>query len=164
MAQLGMISVVLHPNYLQNGFIYLSYTVDLYWELMANKNSFNPSIGDTGINGGPTCSFVRVTRYILNNPTSTPTANLGSRFVMVSPTRFGAPVTTAFSHVGGGMAFGADGTLLVAFGCGSRDSSNEDGDVGGGTWSDWQGAINAGIMTNADNIGTLRIFNVNNYI
>lgn len=163
MAQLGMIAVVLHPDYLNNGYIYLSYTVDLYWELLANKNTFNPSTGDTGLNGYPTCSFVRVTRYTLNTPATNPTVNLSSRTVLIGASRSGAPVTTAFSHVGGGMAFGSDGTLLVAFGCGARDSSGEAGDVGGGPWSDWEGAITHGIMTSEDNIGTLRIFNFNNY-
>lgn len=161
--QLGLIGLVLHPQYLSNGYIYLSYLVDIGWE---TNNSYIPSgngLNDNPVHGYPTCSFVRVTRYTVSTPSTTPTINLASRSIILSPTRFGAPVNTAFSHSGGGMAFGSDNTLLIALGCGTRDSDDVNGDIGGGSWSDWSNAINYGIMTSGDNTGVFRVFDKNNY-
>lgn len=164
-SQLGFMNVVLDPNYLENGLIYTFYNVDMYWELLANKSTFVETLGDKGYRGSPSASILRVTRFKLNNITGVPVLQPDSRHVLIAPTRFGAPVTTAFSHAGGGMAFGYDGTLLIAIGDGARDSGlTTDGDLGSDEWTDWKGPLIDNIWTsNAENIGTLRVLSKDNY-
>src|SRR5208282_4293249 len=67
-------------------------------------------------------------------------------------------VVTDTAHGPGGLAFGTDGTLLA--GCGDGASANTE-DSGSNPRTQFQQALNAGLMTTAENVGAFRAQLVN---
>ncbi len=155
--QMGLIGMVLDPDFTSNGLFYLYYSVDVYWEQNYGQPGYNPALLNGGNAWQPIASFGRLTRYQVNNVTATfPTANLSSRQILIGETlSTGVPVT-AYSHIGGAMTFGHDGSLIVCTGDGGANGDDVTGDVGNYYFSDYQGALSKGIMTPAENIGMYR--------
>jgi glucose/arabinose dehydrogenase len=163
-AQMGLIGVVLDPDFLNNGYIYLFYSVDIHYELFYGTPDYNLNLLDGGGNYLPQPSFGRLTRYTISNLANDyPAINLSSRFILLGETRQTGVPSTAYAHIGGAMAFGQDGTLMLATGDGAAngpglDSNGDDhGDIGSYTpWSSFQECLDLGIMTPDENIGSLR--------
>src|SRR5882762_5586927 len=111
---LGLIGVVLHPNFLQNGYIYLCYDVDHYYLANYGKPGYNPNQDEYN-----QASIVRLTRYTVRT-SDYHSVDPASRTILLGETiSTGIPVTFN-THMGGALAFGADTTLLVSSGDGGH--------------------------------------------
>ncbi len=109
-ADLGLISVAVHPEFESNGYIYLLYNVDRYHLFHSEDPDYDSEANDYNKGG-----MGRVTRYTVNT----------NGFVEIDPeSRFivhGATIGTgiplcAKSHGLGTIAFGQDGSLIISTG------------------------------------------------
>jgi glucose/arabinose dehydrogenase len=139
----GLVSMVLHPDFLTNGYFYLMYAVNRQFLINGTDG------GDDASQSG---SIVRVTRYTANvNATpSFSTVDANSRLVLLGtlPSE-GIPIM-GNNHGGGCLLFGNDGTLLVATG----DGAGAGFDVGYTGY--YQESLALGIITAAQNVGNYR--------
>lgn len=163
-SQMGLLGVVLDPDFLNNGFIYLYYSVDVYYEQYHDTPGYDISQLDGGSAYWPLPSIGRLTRYkVINLANNFPSIDLSSRTILLGETLQTGVPSTAYAHIGGAMAFGQDGTLILATGDGAANGSGLDennidhGDVGSYVfWSAFQECLNLGIITPEENIGSLR--------
>jgi glucose/arabinose dehydrogenase len=110
---LGMIGAVLHPDFLDNGYIYLLYSVDRHYLLNYGTPDYDPTFSETGVP-----SLGRLTRYQLNT-IDFQFAIPDSRQVLLGEnSNDGLPICTP-SHGTGALLFGEDGSLLVSTGDGN---------------------------------------------
>lgn len=132
---LGFIGFALDPDFLQNGFVYACYPI-------------NPAII-----GSTQATIGRLVRYTVSNPTvNFPIVNVNSKVTLFGETAStGIPILYE-GHLGGALAFGTDGSLMVTAGDGSNFTTN---DNGGQTY--WSEAISKGIITSALNVGSNRV-------
>lgn len=140
---LGLVSLVLDPDFLTNGYFYIMYAVNRQFLL-------------NGTNGGDgsdqTGSIVRVTRYTANfnaNPSFT-TVVANSRLVLIGTSPSDGIPIIGTNHGGGSLVFGSDGTLLVSTGDGALAGTDQ------GNQGNYTQAISAGVITAAHNIGAYR--------
>lgn len=116
----GILNLVLDPNFVNNGHVYLYYIVDRYHLLHFGEADYDPAASWEG------ATIARVTRYTLPNPAVASEADYGSRLVLVGETKSTGFPITGTNHGGGGMAFGNDGTLFVACGDGGLGADYDD--------------------------------------
>jgi glucose/arabinose dehydrogenase len=108
----GLLGFALDPDFQNNGFIYLLYSVDYHHLLTFGTPAYDPAQSDDFVD-----TIGRVTRYtVAGNP---PVAIPASRTVLI-----GEDITTGFpicsaDHSVGSLVFGTDGTLLVSCGDGT---------------------------------------------
>jgi glucose/arabinose dehydrogenase len=128
----GLLGMTLHPQFDENGYVYLLYTVD-------HDGTGSYSRVDV---------FSRLTRYSAS--TANPNvADLGSRHILLGETfREGIPACSS-SHAIGTVVFGGDGMLLV----GSGDAASFDEMDDGGTYVDCFGEDR---VDPAEDIGAFR--------
>ncbi len=114
---LGLAALALHPGFLadggENSWIYLYYVVDP-----------TPPL-DLPNGGDGMYSFGRLARWRVETLEGLPTAIAGSRHVLLGEQLPSGSAPTALaalheSHQGGGLAFGHDGSLLLATGDGAN--------------------------------------------
>jgi len=145
----GLLGVALHPNFLNNGRIFLLYVVDRHHLLNFGTPQYNANTNEYFA-----ASIGRITRY---------TATAASNFTQVDPTTrlvllgesfsTGIPVVHQ-SHGVGSLLFGDDGTLLVSVG---DNASYEGVDLGGQVSGGYvTQALASGILTAKENIGAFR--------
>ena len=99
----GLLGLALDPNFPQNGFVYLLYTVD-------------PN-GDGVDDEGPT--FGRLARYTVSL-TDRNVADPASRFILLGQTWTTGVPSLYNTHTIGSLRFGVDGSLLVSTGDGAH--------------------------------------------
>ncbi len=117
----GMTGLALDPDYENNGYIYLMYTVD--WEYYITDGNPDPGNLDTIRD-----TFGRLVRYTSDPTTNFTTILPDSRWVMIGETHdTGFPVTFA-SHTQNSLLFSSDGTMLISAGDGA---SMLETDIGG---------------------------------
>jgi cysteine-rich repeat protein len=151
----GLLGVALHPDYLNNGYIYLYYVVDQHHLLNAGTGAYNP-----GTNTYFAATQGRITRYqaIKGAPSDPDYSNAtgvdyGSRFVLHGDAvGTGCPILYE-SHGTGHLVFGEDNTLLAACGDGASYSTTDPGNIGHTYYAD---AIALGIMRPEENVGAYR--------
>ncbi|WP_460637700.1 putative Ig domain-containing protein, partial [Larkinella harenae] len=123
----GLLGLTLDRDFLNNNRMYIYYVVDMYWYDNFGKPGYDPN---RSAEEGATIG--RLVRYTLN-PGNEHRVDPGSRKILLGETlENGIPIIT-LSHAGGGLATGADGSILL----GSGDASSFiDVDVGcdGTTW------------------------------
>lgn len=109
---LGLVSLVLDPDFLTNGYFYLMYAVNRQFLLNGTDGGDGPE--QTG-------SIVRVTRYTadLGASPSFTTVNPNSRLVLIGTNPADGIPIISINHAGGSLVFGSDGTLLVSTGDGA---------------------------------------------
>ena len=140
---LGMVSMVLDPDFLTNGYFYLMYAVNRQFLLNGT---------DGGDGSDQTGSIVRVTRYTANinvNPSFTAVV-ANSRLVLLGTSPSDGIPIIGVNHGGGSLVFGSDGTLLVSTGDGAVAGTDQ------GNQGNYTQAISAGVITAAHNIGAYR--------
>lgn len=145
----GLMGFALDPNFDLNGRFYLLYAVDPYYY----HNHSSPSYqADSSITFQPTIG--RVTRYTADVTNEMHSVLPGSRKILLGEDMSnGIPIYFSY-HGLGGLAFGADGTLMISNGDGS---TNAGADIGGdslGTMASL--ALEAGIITPDQDRGSYR--------
>ena len=108
---------------------------------------YNPASSSTGATIG------RITRYKTTTSGSNTVADLSTRFILLGETRQTGICIMHDSHGLGTLAFAADGTLLATAGDGG---SYYLVDKGSDTDTDFQTALNDGIIRPAENVGAFR--------
>ncbi len=106
----GLLAIAVDPNYVQNRFVYLLYTVD------PDSNGV-----DTNSDG-----FGRLTRYQVSASDSN-LLNPASRTIFFGRNWTEGPLAASPSHTIGDMQFGSDGSLLVSTGDGAQFDNMDDG-------------------------------------
>jgi len=151
----GMIGAALHPDFLENGFIYLFYSVDRHHLLNYGTPNYDPSVSEDF-----TASMGRLTKYQLNT-IDFQFAIPNSREVLLGDeTNNGLPICTA-SHGVGALQFGEDGSLLLSTGDGNTwvGSSSTEGYNGDGPLPAFAYdsiALNDGILDENQFLGAYR--------
>ncbi|KPM49154.1 PQQ-dependent sugar dehydrogenase [Jiulongibacter sediminis] len=103
----GLNGMVLDPNFSENGYMYLLYTVDRNYLFFKNSESYDPSKNDQF-----SATIGRITRYTLDSGRVAE----GSRKIILGD-RYdnGIPILMD-NHGVGSLVFGSDGSLLVTVG------------------------------------------------
>lgn len=144
----GLLGMALDPDFTANGFLYLAYVVDRHHLFHYGAPDYWPT-GDEYY----AATIVRVTRYTCDPTTDFTTIVPGSRMVLLGETAASGPVVTSTTHGACGLAFGRDGTLLVATGDGADFNTI---DVGNPPTIWAAQALADGILTPATNVGAFR--------
>ena len=110
----GCLGFALHPDFIENGHFYLFYTVDRHHLDHFGRASYDPNKSTTWA-----ATIARLTRYTADPATDRRTVLPGSRQVLMGTTRADGPPVMFVSHGAADLAFGADGSLLVAMGDGA---------------------------------------------
>jgi len=145
----GLLGFALHPNFLQNGFIYLFYAVDHYYLQHAGLPGYDPTKSEELVP-----SIGRITRYTARSSDGFRSVDPASRRILLgeSPST-GCPLLFE-SHGVGTLAFGSDDSLLA--GCGDGASFNG-ADSGGPQYGAYtQQALAEGIIAPKEDIGAFR--------
>ena len=145
----GLMSVLLHPNFESNGWVYLLYIVDRHHLDFAGTGGYNPNT-DTYY----TATIGRITRYTATSASGMHQVDPASRVVLLGESAStGIPVTHQ-SHGIGTLIWGEDGSLLA---CTGDNASYESIDVGGQTSGGWiDDAVARGIIRPKENVGAYR--------
>jgi len=107
----GLLGFALHPNFLNNGYFYVLYSVDRHHLMNYGTANYDP---DSSIQYQ--ASISRLTRYTADPASNFTTVLPDSRKVLIGETRkTGFPLLYE-SHDIGSLVFGEDGTLLVSSG------------------------------------------------
>lgn len=131
----GLLGIAVDPNYFQNHFLYLLYTVD-------------PDSNGSDTNDD---AFARLTRYTVNF-TDSASVIASSRTILMGYNWPSAPVSASPSHTIGALRWGRDGSLLVSSGDGAQ---YDFADGGGGQATD-AGAFGNGKTDPFYDIGAFR--------
>jgi hypothetical protein len=167
MGALGLTGLTLDPQFEQNGYIYLFFSVDP--EFLAN--CISPVTGAVSCRAGyrpghatSGATIGRLVRYQLIKPTgavdyhTASQLNEASRRVLLgeNPAGGGAPtgcVVTDTAQGPGALAFGNDGSLLAACGDGASAHGEDAGSAVGTAYAE---ALAAHLMSAAENVGAFR--------
>ena len=149
----GLLGFALDPNFEENGYIYVMYTVDRYWEDSRDDPNYDSDSTLTKV-----ATIGRLTRYTTDFNNNNNTVLPESRKVIIGETYENAFPILFTSHGVGSIRFGTDGTLLASCGDGSSFTGY---DVGSYPETYWEEAIELGIMKPAENVGALRAQMVN---
>src|SRR6266850_996196 len=119
----GCLGFAVDPNFRQNGYIYLLYTVDRHHLLYFGTPAYDPAANEYSA-----ATIGRLTRYTCRASDGFRSVDASSRFILIGETiQTGFPLCSD-GHGIGSLVFGEDGTLLASCGDGS---SAVDTDVGG---------------------------------
>ncbi|MEW6302770.1 MAG: PQQ-dependent sugar dehydrogenase [Verrucomicrobiota bacterium] len=145
----GLLGVALHPNFEENGHIYLLYVVDRHHLTQFGTPNYHP---DT--NHYFAATIGRLTRYTARAADGFRSVDPASRRVLV-----GESITTGFpimhqSHGTGSLVFGTDGTLLATAGDGASYDVVDTGGTVGGTYT--AQALADGIIKPKEDVGAYR--------
>ena len=142
----GMLGVALHPNFLNNRYVYVFYVVDRHHLMHAGTPSYDPTEDEYF-----EATIGRLTRYTLT-PDFAGT-DYSSRVVLIGDTpQSGVPILSQ-THGTGSLVFGTDGTLLVTTGDGASPNST---DIGSAPESHYLQGLADGIIEPKENVGSFR--------
>jgi glucose/arabinose dehydrogenase len=164
----GMLGFALHPNFNENGYVYLLYLVDRHHLVNCNEPAAGVGVPvctgySTTTNDYFSATIGRLTRYQAVLPSghtdySKATAfNPASRTVLIGRTKSTGVISTSRSHVTGSLVFGSDGTLLLTTGDGARAAADSgSGSTAGDDLSYTAQALADGILDAAQDVGANR--------
>ncbi len=144
----GLLGFELDPNFEENGYVYLMYTVDRYWLDHHNDANYDPDSTLTQV-----ATIGRLVRYTTDSNNDYNTVLPNSRKILIGETYENAFPILFTSHGIGSIRFGTDGTLLVSCGEGSSFTGY---DVGSYPGTYWEEAIELGIIKPKENVGAMR--------
>ncbi len=144
----GLLGFALHPNFEQNGWIYLFYVVDRHHLFPAEDGGYSPTF-DAYFEA----TIGRITRYTARAADGFNSVDPASRVVLTGATPDdGCPILYE-SHGTGSLVFGSDGTLLAGCGDGASYSNR---DIGSQAETYFSQALSSGIITPVENVGAYR--------
>ena len=145
----GMLGLALHPNFHENGYLYVSYVVDRHHLLNAGTPNYNPATNEYFA-----ATIGRITRYTARASDGFKSVDPASRKILVGESK-----TTGFpicyqSHGVGHLVFGSDGTLLAS--CGESASVEEVDNGSNPNLTYATQALADGIIRAKENVGAFR--------
>ena len=144
----GLLGVALHPDFYNNGYVYLLYVVDHYHLTRAGQPGY-----DSTVNEYFQATIGRITRYTARASDGFRSVDYSTRLVLLGESiNTGIPILHE-SHGVGSLVFGTDGTLLASCGDGASYSST---DVGSASETYYAQALNEGIIRPKENVGAFR--------
>ncbi|MBL7926544.1 MAG: PQQ-dependent sugar dehydrogenase [Bacteroidia bacterium] len=144
----GLTGFVLDPEFLNNGYFYIFYTVDRHHLLY-----FGTPLYDSTASEQYQATICRLTRYTADSSTNFHTIVPNSRLVLLGEDKkTGVPVLYP-AHTGGTLLFGSDTSLIVST---SDGASYGDLDTGSVPTTYWLQALNDSIIPAGHNVGALR--------
>lgn len=108
---LGMIGATLHPDFKENGFIYLFYSADTHYLKYFGTADYDPAASETKVSMG------RITRYTIDTDNLVLEPN-SRKVILGENIGDGIPIC-APSHGSGQLMFGNDGSLIATSGDGN---------------------------------------------
>jgi glucose/arabinose dehydrogenase len=144
----GLLGFALHPNFRQNGHIYLAYTVDHHHLTKFGTTNYHSATNEYFM-----ATIHRVTRYTARASDGFRSVDPASRKILL-----GESITNGFpslyqSHGICSLVFGTDGTLLAAAGDGASYSTL---DMGSAPETYFSQALTEGIIQPKENVGAFR--------
>ncbi|MEM6630278.1 MAG: PQQ-dependent sugar dehydrogenase [Bacteroidota bacterium] len=146
----GLLGFALHPNFENNGYIYLLYAVDRYHLLHATDPNYQPDSSKAFC-----ASIGRLTRYTADPATDFQTVLPDSRKVLIGNSVVDGFPLVHQSHGVGSIVFGTDGTLMVSCGDGASYTEVDIGQNQDTSTYALQ-ALDDGILTAEENVGAFR--------
>jgi len=150
----GLLGLALHPNFLENGWIYLLYTVDPYFLHHAGTPAYQPQT-----NWNNRATIGRISRYTLDLSSDIPVVKDESRKILLGEKMDDGFPILHLSHGVGSLLFGQDGSLLASCGDGASFEGMDNGEVTSGSFS--EDALQHGIITPQENVGAFRAQMIN---
>ncbi|MBW2421246.1 MAG: PQQ-dependent sugar dehydrogenase [Deltaproteobacteria bacterium] len=151
----GLLGFALHPDFNNNGYLYLYYVVDRHHLLHFGTGSYS-----SGTDEYFAATQGRITRYqaIKGSPgdpdySNATTVDYGSRTILHGENVGEGCAILYESHGTGHLVFGEDNTLLAACGDGASYSTTDPGSIGHTYYAQ---AISDGIMRPEENVGAYR--------
>ena len=144
----GLLGFALHPNFAQNGLIYLNYIVDHHHLTKFGTPQYHPATNEYF-----QATICRITRYACRASDGFRSVDPASRRVLLGESiSNGAPILH-ITHGSGQLVFATDGTLLAPMGDGASPYS---ADTGSASESYYQQALAEGIIRPEENVGAFR--------
>jgi glucose/arabinose dehydrogenase len=144
----GLLGFALHPNFTNNGYIYLMYIVDHHHLMKFGTAEYRPATNEYF-----QATSCRLTRYTCRASDGFRSVDPASRLVMFGDTPGSGPAILHITHGTGQLVFGTDGTLLASVGDGASPYT---ADVGSAEESYYQQALAEGIIRPEENVGAFR--------
>jgi glucose/arabinose dehydrogenase len=145
----GLLGFALHPNFTQNGWIYLYYVVDHYYLQAGGLPGYDPNANDYF---KPT--IARITRYTARSSDNFHSVDPASRKVIYGESAGTSCALLYESHGVDTIAFGADDSLLVSCGDGGSYLAPDTGGPSTGAYT--VQALAEGIITPKEDVGAYR--------
>ncbi len=142
----GLLSVALHPNFRENGYIYLLYALDHHYLTKFGTPAYNPAANEY-----KRATMGRITRYTARASDGFRSVDPASRTILLGETAGTGCVILNFTHGVGSLVFGQDGTLMVTCGDGAGLS-----DAGSDPVSYYALGLSTGILAPKENVGAFR--------
>lgn len=153
----GMLGVALHPDFLNNGWIYLMYVVDRYHLYHGSDSQY-----DAGVDEYNQATIARITRYTIDLSNPGQVLPDSRKIIIGTGPVDGIPITTK-SHGIGTLLFGRDTSLLFSVGDGSAPGKDFVGQQPFPDLAFDQQALDDGILREEENIGAYRSQFLNSY-
>jgi glucose/arabinose dehydrogenase len=144
----GLLGFALHPNFRQNGHIYLAYTVDHHHLTKFGTPAYHPATNEYFMG-----TIHRITRYTARASDGFRSVDPASRRILVGESITNGFPSTYQSHGIGSLVFGTDGTLLASCGDGGSYATT---DLGSAAETYFAQALAEGIIRPKENIGSFR--------
>ncbi len=145
----GLMGMVLHPNFLSNGYFYLLYVADYHHVAQFGTANYVPS-NDQYFRA----TIGRVTRYTARSSDGFRTADPNSRVVLLGESiTTGLPILDV-THATGSLVFGIDGTLLVSLGDAAGTTGGAPGALNSSSYASQ--AVADGVITAQENVDSFR--------
>jgi glucose/arabinose dehydrogenase len=150
---LGLIGAAAHPDFENNGYVYLFYCVDFHYIETFGTDQYDPEFTSEEISLG------RITRYTID-PVSLTLVEGSRKIILGEEIDEGIPIC-APAHGVGSLQFGEDGSLIATSGDGNTwvGTSSSTGFNGEGTPPEFaydDVALEKGLITEAENLGAFR--------
>ncbi|HTO55601.1 MAG TPA: PQQ-dependent sugar dehydrogenase [Myxococcota bacterium] len=145
----GLLGFALHPNFLQNGYIYLLYAVDHYYLNNAGTPGYDPNQSETEV-----ASIGRLTRYTARSSDGFHSVDPQSRRILLGESKSTGCPLLSDSHGVGSVVFGADDSLLASCGDGASFNVADGGGPVSGSFATQ--ALLEGIIQPKEDVGAFR--------
>lgn len=155
---IGFMSVVLDPEFHKNGFLYCYYAVDFHHLIHFGTPSY-----DSEKNDYLKATIGRLTRYTVDFSNEFYTIDPSSRKILIGKTKENGVPILHNAHIGGGLVFGDDGTLLLSIGDCTTWEGNYVGDGPPYYNAKIAQALDDGIIRIEEEVGAMRAQLVNSY-
>lgn len=151
----GLLGFCLHPDFVNNGYVYLFYVVDYHHAKYFGTPNYNPNTDEYY-----KATIGRITRYTARAADGFRSVDPASRKVLFGESFSTGSAVLHESHGVGTILFGMDGTLLASVGDGASYSST---DLGSANETYYTLGLSEGIIRPNENVGSYRAQMINSF-